>query len=189
MDNLNAENIKRGLACCKGSYDCFTCDIYQRGCAGWREGLAKDALALINSYERWNEDVEERLRHLLQSKTIREFDELDSHTKEYKKDISALDSQIEALSKRNEALASKLQEILDKDISARYVEEMIKIHTGDIMKSAYVIAVQEFQKKLCEERVSNDPVVIAANVTAKELLYRVSYSAENAQQGTVTSEG
>lgn len=44
---LNRERIIRGLACCKGSYDCFTCDIYKRGCAGFREGLARDALALI----------------------------------------------------------------------------------------------------------------------------------------------
>ena len=57
MENLNAENIKRGLACCKGSYDCFTCDIYKRGCAGWREGLAKDALALINSQEQDKEKL------------------------------------------------------------------------------------------------------------------------------------
>ena len=52
---LNRERIIRGLACCKGSYDCFTCDIYKRGCAGFREGLAKDALSLINELTEENE--------------------------------------------------------------------------------------------------------------------------------------
>lgn len=56
---LNRERIIRGLACCKGSYDCFTCDIYKRGCAGFRDGLAKDALSLINELTEENERLRE----------------------------------------------------------------------------------------------------------------------------------
>ena len=116
MENLNAERIKRGLVCCKGSYDCFTCDIYKRGCAGWRDGLAKDALALINSQEQRIGELEKRLRYLLQSKTTAEYDEVDIQTKEYVKDIHSLDANIEHLTKeltRKETEYNELYELCE----------------------------------------------------------------------------
>ncbi len=108
---LNRERIIRGLACCKGSYDCFTCDIYKRGCAGFREGLARDALSLIKEQEQRIFDLEKRLRYLLQSKTIQEYDVVDTHTKEYVKDIHSLDANIEHLTEENERLNKEVDRL------------------------------------------------------------------------------
>ena len=55
---LNRKRIIQGLECCKGSYDCFTCDIYKRGCAGFRTGMAKDALSLIKELTEDNEKLQ-----------------------------------------------------------------------------------------------------------------------------------
>lgn len=94
---LNRERIMQGLECCKGSYDCFTCDIYERGCAGFRDGLARDALAIINELTEENERLsgkvaeyeEERKYHFEMSRkriaeakadTVRKMQErLDKH--------------------------------------------------------------------------------------------------------------
>lgn len=54
---------------------------------GWKEG--RDALiALQQAYDR----LEERLRHLLQSKTISLFDEVDPRTQKHRRDIRKLDT-------------------------------------------------------------------------------------------------
>jgi hypothetical protein len=59
---LDAEQIIRCLECCKTAYDCFTCDNFHRGCTGFREDLAKSAVALIKSYERKIFELENRLK-------------------------------------------------------------------------------------------------------------------------------
>lgn len=64
----------------------------------------KEALALIREQEQRIESLERRLRYLLQSKTISEYDEVDIHTKEYVKDIHSLDANIEHLTETNERL-------------------------------------------------------------------------------------
>lgn len=120
MENLNAERIKRGLECCKGSYDCFTCDIYKRGCAGFREGLAKDALALIKELTEENEylktqltatearcesrkesDLEEVLRLRI------EVEELTEENKVRKGLNSMLDNELRRLGEENERLRAE----------------------------------------------------------------------------------
>jgi hypothetical protein len=53
---LNRENIIKALECCAEAYDCFTCDIYKRGCiGGFRAGMAKNALSLIKELTEENE--------------------------------------------------------------------------------------------------------------------------------------
>lgn len=83
---LNRERIKRGLECCKGSYDCFTCDIYKRGCAGFREGLARDALALIKElteeYDSMAKSVNEASDLIRKLKRDKEMLELQIEVKE-----------------------------------------------------------------------------------------------------------
>lgn len=60
----------------------------------------KERGAVGKSYEellRENEAFERRLRHLLASETIREYDAVDPRTKQYKKDIRELDKAMTAL--------------------------------------------------------------------------------------------
>lgn len=83
MENLNAETVKSEL---EGFAKFRTCPEY-----------IKDALALITLQEQRIVDLETRLRHLFQSKTIVEYDEVDIHTKKYVKDIHSLDASIEYL--------------------------------------------------------------------------------------------
>lgn len=56
------------------------------------------------------EYLEIRLRHLLTSKTIREYDNVDRNTKKYIKDINELDERMELLVKYKKAF-----EILTRD--------------------------------------------------------------------------
>lgn len=56
MMEVAREQIVKALECCKDAYDCFTCDIYKRGCTGgFRTDMARNALALIKELTEENE--------------------------------------------------------------------------------------------------------------------------------------
>ena len=94
MENLNAEQVKRALENWMKNYDGNVQDFT----------ILCKALALINSQEQRIGELEKRLRYLLQSKTIAEYDEVDIHTKEYVKDIHSLDANIKGLTEENEKI-------------------------------------------------------------------------------------
>jgi hypothetical protein len=87
MENLNAEQVKKALENWMKNYDVNVQDFT----------ILCKALALINKQEQRIGELEKRLRYLLQSKTIAEYDEVDIHTKEYVKDIHSLDANIKGL--------------------------------------------------------------------------------------------
>ena len=77
----------------------------------------------------------------------------DSKIAELTEENNHQQAEIERLSKKNEELA----EILSDTIRIRYAE-------------AKAEATKEFAERLCEGRVSNDPVVIAVKVELKEMV-------------------
>ena len=77
----------------------------------------------------------------------------DSKIAELTEENNHQQAEIERLSKKNEELA----EILSDTIRIRYAE-------------AKAEAIKEFAERLCEGRVSNDPVVIAVKVELKEMV-------------------
>lgn len=74
--------------CCRDEYGCGACDLVQS-----TDDLLKAYDAAINALEH-AEYLERRLKHLLQSDFIRSFDEVNVHTKEYKRDIKEADAKI-----------------------------------------------------------------------------------------------
>lgn len=114
MENLNAEQVKKDLQKIVDNYS-----------GSWaRFDILSNALALINSQEQRIGELEKRLRYLLQSKTIAEYDEVDIHTKEYVKDIHSLDANIKGLTVENERLRAERDafEINYKDLKYRNKE-------------------------------------------------------------------
>ena len=98
--------------------------------------MAIDALALINSQEQRIGELETRLRYLLQSKTIQEYDEVDIHTKEYVKDIHSLDANIEHLTEWNKILTEENDRLkLDVEVCgaelSRYTENIVQMAKQD----------------------------------------------------------
>lgn len=49
---------------------------------------------VLEKKDAWLSTLDKRLRHLLQSETVRSYDEVDYQTKEYVKDIASLDANI-----------------------------------------------------------------------------------------------
>ena len=60
MENLNAENIKRGLECCANNDECVgeACPYYATGC---ENNMPKDALSLIKELTEENERLKNRI--------------------------------------------------------------------------------------------------------------------------------
>lgn len=63
MENLNAEQVKRGLECCANNDECVgeACPYYTTGC---EKNMPKDALALINSQEQRIKELTEENERL-----------------------------------------------------------------------------------------------------------------------------
>ena len=113
---LNRERIIRGLACCKGSYDCFTCDIYKRGCAGFREGLAKDALSLINELTEGIKARDDTISRFIETMPLVKAD-----TVKKMRELLTTFFDIDDMLKYNEVDADYINEQIN-----RIAEEMIK---------------------------------------------------------------
>lgn len=94
---LNREQTIKGLQ-----------EIVDNYSGSWKRfNVLDNALSLIKSQEQRIFDLEKRLRYLLQSKTIQDYDEVDIHTKEYVKDIHSLDANIEHLNEWNKELTEE----------------------------------------------------------------------------------
>lgn len=109
---LKRDEIIKALECCLLSNehqeeDCEHCTFNECPTTICQNLLAYHALSLIKSQEQMIIDLEKRLRYLLQSKTISEYDEVDIHTKEYVKDIHSLDANIEHLNEHNKELTEE----------------------------------------------------------------------------------
>lgn len=63
MENLNAEQVKRGLECCANNDECVgeACPYYTTGC---EKNMPKEALALINSQEQRIKELTEENERL-----------------------------------------------------------------------------------------------------------------------------
>lgn len=138
---LNAEQIKRALGSCYpiGATRCKECPYSKNGSVNilftethtCYDQMAIDALALINSQEQRIGELEKRLRYLLQSKTIAEYDEVDIHTKEYVKDIHSLDANIKGLTVENEKIGIENFDLICelsriKEDTVRKMQERLK---------------------------------------------------------------
>ena len=62
---------------------------------------------------------------------------------------------IEELAEENKKLKTELLRIVEQDIPALAVEEMMNTHTSSIMKSAYDIAIRKMQERLKEQQFSH----------------------------------
>ncbi len=114
-----------------------------------------------------NENFEKRLRHLLQSKTIQDYDEVDIHTKEYVEDIHSLDANIEHLTEENERLRD------DNEIKSQKRANIFEIANAfDRGRTNGVRKMQERLKSCFEDDVKYDGFRIAIRIdrTAKEMV-------------------
>ena len=189
MENLNAEQVKTALGDCLAG-DCEPCAY--RKIFDCRDSMCFDALALINSQEQRIGELEKRLRYLLQSKTIAEYDEVDIRTKEYVKDIHSLDANIKELTEENAEVKANWQKLKDSHESAceecraefkRLTEEneeyLDTIASLEIyLENAKANTVREMQERL-DKHFCHDPAFLgveqrlimgAIDQIAKEML-------------------
>lgn len=113
-----------------GGHGCKKCKYYMmvgdercglKGCY-----IARQALDLINYLMEENEVLTKRLRHLLKSDTIKQYDEYDRKTHTYKRDISKFDIEIEErISKAKSEARKEFAEQLEAEIisSDKYIRE------------------------------------------------------------------
>lgn len=113
MENLNAEQIKRALECCSDAYDCFTCDIYKRKCiGGFRESMAKKALALITSQEQRIGAQDMTISELRKrvEKAEHDADRYAQRIKELTVDLEAMRGAANSYKMHNKELTAKVKE-------------------------------------------------------------------------------
>ena len=163
---MTDNEIIKALECCgefHNKRDCLKCPYYNIKIACSIE-LKNDALNLINrqkaEIERlkdenyhlrgYSDSVVKRMQYLFQSDTIRQFDEIDRHTHQYKKDVTKFDEEFK-----------RYKEAFEKMSEEKVFSVYLDIH------SIKAEAVKEFAERLCKDRVSNDTVVIAVKVELK----------------------
>jgi hypothetical protein len=150
MENLNAEQVKKALENWMKNYDGNVQDFT----------ILCKALALINLQEQRIGELEKRLRYLLQSKTIAEYDEVDIHTKEYVKDIHSLDANIKRLTVENEKIGIENFDLICelsriKEDTVRKMQERLKereVSYGNItFKVVPIDDIDQIAKEILED--------------------------------------
>jgi pyruvate formate-lyase activating enzyme-like uncharacterized protein len=118
-----------------------------------------DAVAVITSQEQKIKELTEQ----------RDGCELTIH--ECESDIKRLTEENERLRGENARYEAENHAEFNKWLK---LEEATKQHHAELFKEAKIAVkadtVRKFAERLCEGRVSNDPVVIATNVVKKEML-------------------
>lgn len=181
---LNRDQIIEALGCCGGDIiECQKCAYRKNGYNKCKEGAAQDARALIKKLTAQNDQFRYEQRKLIEQRdTFREYAENMQKFIEFIKHYDAAGYQPSAaryaaemdmwnvvalekkrLTEENERLHASCMELTQE---CKKWQSRIKIECEYTEK----ITVRKMQEMLCEGRVSNDPVVIATNVVAKEML-------------------
>lgn len=84
MENLNAEQVKRGLECCANNDECVgeACPYYTTGC---EKNMPKDALSLIKELTEENERLNDTLKLYRKYNTAIKAERADTVRKMYEK--------------------------------------------------------------------------------------------------------
>jgi hypothetical protein len=135
MENLNAEQVKKGVECCymqelEHNENCPECpytDLYPN-CS---EYLGKDALALINKQET-------------------EYNELYELLRTYKADSESYRSYSKTLEKENEGLKTLLDESYDTQNSLAEENESIRRRMHHLFQSQFIASFDEVDRKTKE---------------------------------------
>ena len=138
---MTDNEIIKALECCKGGW-CISknCPLNEFEDDGCEHILAKYALNLINNLLNENENLAEQLCHL--------------------------EIKCEWLEKENESQKAEIEE-LEMYKSLYYDLRAESLETIKAIKHYKAEAIKEFAERLCEDRVSNDPVVIAVKTELK----------------------
>lgn len=162
---FNRDQIIKALECLSlGSIFCDPkCPYYSDRCC--QVALSRDAIALIKELTEENDKFRYERRKLIEARdTFEEYAykmqlyiEYEKHKEEAGYEPSAARYAAEMEMWRIVALEKKrLEEEID----------LLKTEAHDVKADT----VRKMQESLCEGRVANDPVVIATNVVAKEML-------------------
>lgn len=146
---LNAEQIKRALECCvtTSAGDCKNCGYRGKSHDNFitcTNCLIADALSLINSQEQ--------------------------KIKELTKDVDFGNRRYNMLIGRQREIVTEKRGLIAENERLRAENEMLLNIKNLNLDKVIADTVRKMQGALCEDRVSNDPVVIAVNVVAKEML-------------------
>lgn len=157
---LNTEQVKKGLKCCTFKPKCKECPYNGKDCFA----LDKDAHAIIESQEQKIFELENRLKecengyegtlHLERAKIKELTDRIEILEMLCKVNDRVGEDYIrecnknKELTEQNEKLKAELLRIVEKDIPALCVKEMMNTHTAAIAKHAYAIAVQNMAERV-----------------------------------------